>query len=111
MPINAYQITNSANDPQGTSFMDATSPSYLVTELQDIKATIRNLSLNLPWQTLAGLLGPGWTGGLVWTFLGQTSASIQGDQSVATGTKYLKVGQRVRAFVTAGTIYGFVTGV
>jgi hypothetical protein len=89
--------------------MDATSGSYLVTELQDLKATVRKLSLSLPWQTLAGLQGVGWTGGLVWTFIGQTSASIQGDQSQATGTGYLKVGARVRAFVTAGVIYGFIT--
>jgi hypothetical protein len=88
--------------------MDSTSPQYLVTEITDIKATVRNFQLGLPWITLLGLTSVSWSGALAWTFISSTQASIKGDQTTA-GTGYLRVGTRVRAFVTAGTIYGYVT--
>jgi hypothetical protein len=88
--------------------MDSTSPQYLVTEITDIKATVRNFQLGLPWITLLGLTSVSWSGALAWTYISSTQASIRGDQTTA-GTGYLQVGTRVRAFVTAGTIYGYVT--
>ena len=112
MPINLYQTTASSNLPTGASFMDATAGvTYLVNVLQDLKATIRQVALNDPWTTLLGLTSSNWTGSLAWTYISATQASIQGDQSFATGTGYLAVGQRVRAIVTAGNIYGQITAV
>ena len=108
MPLNLYQLNVTSNDPQGASFMDSTSPSYLVLELQDLKATVRGQSLQKTWISLLGLTGI-WVGGLAWTVISGTQASIQGDQTVATGTGYIIVGNRVQAFVTAGTIYGTIT--
>jgi hypothetical protein len=105
--ITTYQLNPGNNDPVGASFMDVTSPSYLVTEIQTLKADIRAQSLDKTWRSLYGLQGA-WTGNLIWTFISGTSASIQGDQTVGTGTGYVVVGGRVQAFVTAGTIYGTI---
>lgn len=113
MPITTYQIVAANNLPNGSSFMDATAgATYLVNVLQDLKATIRQQELATPWVSLLGLTGA-WVGGLAWTLISGTQASMQGDQSVATGTGYLAVGQRVRAFVQGppSIIYGQVTAV
>ena len=109
MPLQTFQINVTSNDPQGSNFMDSTAgPTYLVTELQDIKSVVRGQSLQKTWISLLGLTGI-WVGGLAWTVISGTQASIQGDQTVATGTGYIIVGNRVQAFVTAGTIYGTIT--
>lgn len=109
MAITTYQVVATNNDPFGSSFMGATAgPTYLVTELQNLKADMRILSLGLPWVTLAGLTGA-WTGATGWTYLSPTSASIPGDQTVATGTGYLMVGGRVRATISGGYVYGQIT--
>jgi hypothetical protein len=108
-PLTLYQIVQAKNDPTGSEYMDLTSPQYLVTEITDLKATMRNMSLGLPWITLLGLTSVNWTAALAWAYVSATQAKIQGDQTVATGTGYLQVNQRVRAFVTAGTIYGYIT--
>jgi hypothetical protein len=113
MPLNLYQTTATSNLPIGSSYMDATAgPTYLVNVLQDLKATIRALSLMQPWQSLVGLESSSWTGSLAWTYIGATQASIQGDQS-STGTSYLVVNTRVRAFVTGPptTILGYITAI
>lgn len=112
MPLSTFQIIQASNDPTGASYMDSTAgTTYLVNELTDIKATLRGVSLSEPWQSLVGLQGSGWTGGLAWTFISSTQASIQGNQTTTGSgpTGYIPVGSRVRAFVTAGTVYGQVT--
>jgi hypothetical protein len=104
LKLSSFQTQQNLNRPNDNDAMDPSAPYAIAdTVLQGIEAVIRTLSLDPIWITLLGLLGS-WAGGLAVTFIDGTHFSIQGDQ-----TFYYPVGNRVRAFVTAGTILGTVT--
>lgn len=93
------------NVPQGTDVVG----SFLDDQLRIIKSTERKESINKGWERWLGKI-------TAFTFSTGTQFTCAGDQRTvfAGGTAPggpCEVGRRIKATVTAGTVYGFITSV
>ena len=116
--LSQFQTTQNLNRPDDNDAMDPTAVFALAdTVFQGIEAVMRALQVDtagtsgvgtntagMPWVSLIGLLSGSWSGPLLITYISTTQFSIQGNQ-----TFFYSVGTRIRAFCTAGVLYGTVT--
>lgn len=104
-----YQTTGSAdtNSPKGTDSM----AGNLDQELREIKSVARQESTNKAWERWLGLTSPASPSPNPPTFVSGTQFTLTNDWTSAS-TYYpaiCQIGRRIRAFVSAGTIYGYIT--
>lgn len=99
--LESYQIVPSTNHPQAgdDGSVGGNYPFFQVA--QDVEAAVRALSINTQWRIYLGLTG------VSFVYIGATQFSMGSVDFTADW----RVGTRVQAFVTAGTIYGTITAV